>query len=44
MGSVVFSILTGLRKSIDLVFCIIIGMTQKGGGKTVSLLVVAVLS
>lgn len=44
MGSVSFSILTGLRKSMDLVFGIIITVIQKGEGKTAFVLAVEVLS
>lgn len=44
MGSVSFSILTGLRKSIDLVFGIIIHVFQEGKGKTAPVLAVEVLS
>lgn len=44
MDNVSFSILTGLRKGIDLVFGIIIDVFQKGEGKTASVLAVEVLS
>lgn len=44
MDSDSFSVLTGLRKSIDLVFGTIMGVFQKGEGQRVSVFAVEVLS
>lgn len=44
MGNVSFSVLTGLRTSIDLAFRIIIDVFQKGEGKPASVFAVEVLS